>query len=212
MSAAVQFLGSLIIILCYDPVMALIALIGAPLSVLCSRTLVRRMRGYNRRMKDISSEVMSFHEDSLRNLTSVKAFGIMDGFRDRMCAMQEKYRETYLDYNRFSVVAGFVMSVVGLLVSAGCFGWGAYRLWTHAISYGAMMMFLQLTTMLRSAFSALIGLVPSAISITHVRRPPHGHRGPAGRARRTRDRTDPDTVHGGAARCDLCLSRRRAGA
>ena len=165
-SAAVQFLGSLIIILCYDPVMALIALIGAPLSVLCSRTLVHRMRGYNRRMKDISSEVMSFHEDSLRNLTSVKAFGIMDGFRDRMCAMQEKYRETYLDYNRFSVVAGFVMSVVGLLVSAGCFGWGAYRLWTHAISYGAMMMFLQLTTMLRSAFSALIGLVPSAISIT----------------------------------------------
>ena len=165
-SAAVQFLGSLIIILCYDPVMALIALIGAPLSVLCSRTLVRRMRSYNRRMKDISSEVMSFHEDSLRNLTSIKAFGSMDGFRDRMCAMQGKYRETYLDYNRFSVIAGFVMSLVGLLVSAGCFGWGVYRLWTHAISYGAMMMFLQLTTMLRSAFSSLIGLVPTAISIT----------------------------------------------
>ena len=165
-TAAAQFLGSLIIILCYDPVMALIALIGAPLSVLCSRTLVRRMRSYNRRMKDISSEVMSFHEDSLRNLTSIKAFGIMDGFRDRMCAMQGKYRETYLDYNRFSVIAGFVMSIVGLLVSAGCFGWGVYRLWTHAISYGAMMMFLQLTTMLRSAFSSLIGLVPTAISIT----------------------------------------------
>ena len=165
-TAAVQFLGSLMIILCYDPVMALIALIGAPLSVLCSRTLVRRMRSYNRRMKDISSEVMSFHEDSLRNLTSIKAVGIMDGFRDRMCAMQGKYRETYLDYNRFSVIAGFVMSIVGLLVSAGCFGWGVYRLWTHAISYGAMMMFLQLTTMLRSAFSSLIGLVPTAVSIT----------------------------------------------
>ena len=165
-TAAAQFLGSLMIILCYDPVMALIALIGAPLSVLCSRTLVRRMRSYNRRMKDISSEVMSFHEDSLRNLTSIKAFGIMDGFRDRMCAMQGKYRETYLDYNRFSVIAGFVMSIVGLLVSAGCFGWGVYRLWTHAISYGAMMMFLQLTTMLRSAFSSLIGLVPTAVSIT----------------------------------------------
>ena len=165
-TAAVQFLGSLMLILRYDPVMALIALIGAPLSVLCSRTLVRRMRSYNRRMKDISSEVMSFHEDSLRNLTSIKAFGIMDGFRDRMCAMQGKYRETYLDYNRFSVIAGFVMSIVGLLVSAGCFGWGVYRLWTHAISYGAMMMFLQLTTMLRSAFSSLIGLVPTAVSIT----------------------------------------------
>ena len=58
------------------------------------------------------------------------------------------------------------MSIVGLLVSAGCFGWGVYRLWTHAISYGVMMMFLQLTTMLRSAFSSLIGLVPTAVSIT----------------------------------------------
>lgn len=165
-SGGVQFVGSLIIILCYDPVMALIALVGAPLSVLCSRALVRRMRDYNRRMKDISSEVMSFHEDSFRNLTSIKAFGIMDGFRDRMLGMQEKYRSSYLDYNRFSVVAGMVMSLVGLAISAGCFGWGVYRLWTHAISYGTMTMFLQLTGMLRGAFSTLVGLVPTAISVT----------------------------------------------
>lgn len=165
-SGGVQFVGSLVIILCYDPVMAAIALIGAPLSVLCSRALVRRMRGYNQRMKDISSEVMSFHDDSFRNLTSIKAFGVMDGFRDRMLAVQEKYRAAFLDYNRFSVTANMVMSLVGLLISAGCFGWGVYRLWTRAISYGTMTMFLQLTNLLRGSFSTLIGLVPTAISIT----------------------------------------------
>ncbi len=165
-SGAVQFVGSLVIILCYDPVMALIALVGAPLSVVCSRVLVHRMRDYNKRMKTISSEVMSFHDDSFRNLTSIKAFGVMDGFRDRMLAMQEKYRAAFLDYNRFSVTASMVMSLVGLLISAGCFGWGVYRLWTHAISYGTMTMFLTLTNMLRAAFSTIIGLVPTAISIT----------------------------------------------
>lgn len=165
-SGTVQFVGSFIIILCYDPIMALIALIGAPLSVICSRALVRRMREYNKRMKSISSEVMSFHDDSLRNLTSIKAFGVMDTFRDRMLSMQEKYRGAFLDYNRFSVTASIVMSFVGLLISAGCFGWGVYRLWTNAISYGTMTMFLQLTNMLRTAFTAIIGLVPTAISIT----------------------------------------------
>lgn len=165
-SGTVQFIGSFIIILCYDPIMALIALIGAPLSVICSRALVRRMREYNKRMKSISSEVMSFHDDSFRNLTSIKAFGVMDVFRDRMLSMQEKYRGAFLDYNRFSVTASIVMSLVGLLISAGCFGWGVYRLWTHAISYGTMTMFLQLTNMLRTAFTAIIGLVPTAISIT----------------------------------------------
>ena len=165
-TGCVQFFGSLVIILFYDPIMALIALIGAPLSVLCSRVLLRRMRDYNKRMKSISSEVMSFHDDSFRNLTSIKGFGIMDVFHRRMLALQQRYREAFLDYNRFSVVASLVMSIVGLVISAGCFGWGVYRLWTHAITYGMMTMFLQLTGMLRGAFGSIIGLVPTYISIT----------------------------------------------
>ena len=165
-SGTVQFLGSLIIILCYDPVMALIALVGAPIYVLSSRALVRKMREYNKRMKDIGSQVVSFHEDSFRNIGTIKAFGIMNGFDSRMKQMQDTYRTAVLEYNLFSVIAGLIMSVIGLLISAGCFGWGVYRLWTHAISYGTMTMFLQLTNMLRSAFSTLIGLVPTAISIT----------------------------------------------
>ena len=165
-TGSVQFFGSLVLILFYDPVMALIALIGAPLSVICSRVLVRRMRDYNKRMKVLSSEVMSFHDDSFRNLTSIKGFGIMDSFYRRMLALQQRYRDAFLDYNRFSVVASLVMSLVGLLISAGCFGWGVYRLWSHAITYGIMTMFLQLTGMLRGAFSSIIGLVPTYISIT----------------------------------------------
>ncbi len=161
-----QFLGSLAIILWYDPIMSLIALIGAPLSVICSRVLVRRMRDYNKRMKELGSEVMSFHEDSFRNLTSIKAFGVMDLFRDRMLHMQDRYRTAFLEYNRFSVVASMVMSLVGLAISIGCYGWGVYRLWTHAISYGMMTMFLQLTGVVRGAFSSIIGLVPTFISIT----------------------------------------------
>lgn len=165
-TGVVQFLGSLVIILVYDRTMALIALIGAPLSVICSRVLVRRMRDYNKRMKTISSEVMSFHEDSFRNLTSIKAFGIMDEFRNRMLRMQERYRTAFLEYNLFSVATGIVMSLVGLAISIGCFGWGVYELWQGKITYGMMTMFLQLTGMLRGSFSTIIGLVPSFINIT----------------------------------------------
>lgn len=164
-SGVVQFLGALIIILCYDPVMALIALIAAPVYVLSSRALIKRMREYNKHMKEVGSQAMSFHEDSFRNLTEIKSFGIMNGFTDRMHKMQNTYREALLDYNKFSVVTSLVMGVIGMLISAGCFGWGVYRLWTNAISFGTMTMFLQLTNMLRSSFSTLVGLVPSAISI-----------------------------------------------
>lgn len=165
-SGSVQFLGSFAIILVYDRVMALIALIGVPVSVICSRAIIARMREYSSKMKEIGSQVMSFHEDSFRNLASIKSFGVMDGFRDRMLAMQATYRDAVLEYNKFSVIAGMLMSVLGLCISAGCFGWGVYRLWTGFISFGTMTMFLQLTNMLRSSFSTLVGLVPSAISVT----------------------------------------------
>ena len=55
---------------------------------------------------------------------------------------------------------------MGMVVSAAYYGWGVYRLWSGAISFGEMTMFLQLASSLGSAFSALIGLVPNAISVS----------------------------------------------
>lgn len=165
-SGVVQFLGAFLIILYYDATMALIALLGIPVSVLSSRLLVRRMRDHNREMKAIHSDVMSFQEDSFQNLTSIKAFGITELFSGKMTALQQKYRDTYLTYNRFSVRTSALMSLMGMVVSVACYGWGVYRLWSGAISFGEMTMFLQLASSLGSAFSALIGLVPTAISVS----------------------------------------------
>lgn len=165
-SGLAQFAGALVIMLCYDPTMALIALISVPVSALLSRLLVGRMRAHSRRMKEISSDVMSFYEDSLTNITSIKAFGITGLFYRRMLGLQERYRGEYLDFNRFSVRTSACLSLLGAAVSAGCFGWGVFRLWSGAITYGSLTMFLQLASALSSSFSALISLVSSAISIS----------------------------------------------
>lgn len=165
-SSSVQFIGAFGIIAYYDPTMAAIALLGVPVSVLASRVLIRRMRAYNREMKGIYSDLMSFHEDSFQNITSIKAFGITGLFDWKMDGLLHAYRRSYLQYNRFSVKTTALMSLMGLAVSAGCFGWGVYRLWAGAISYGSMTMFLQLASSLGAAFSTLIGLAPTAISIS----------------------------------------------
>lgn len=165
-SGLAQFFGALVIMFYFDPTMALIALIAVPVSAVMSRLLVRRMRDHNRQMKAISSDVMSFYEDSLTNITSIKAFDITGLFYGKMRKLQGRYQKEYLDYNRFSVRTSIFLSLVGTVVSAGCFGWGVFRLWSGAITYGSLTMFLQLASSLSSSFSALIGLVSSAISIS----------------------------------------------
>lgn len=165
-SGLVQFFGALGIILYYDPIMAGIALLGVPMAVLGSRVLLNKMRQHSRRMKDISGEVMSFYEDSLTNLTSIKAFDVTRDFNLKMEEHQAKYREEFLTYNLFSLRTSAVISLLGMAISAGCFGWGVYRLWSGIITFGAMTMFLQLVNTLSGSASTLIGMVSSVISIS----------------------------------------------
>lgn len=161
-----QFLGALAIILYYDPTMAALALLSAPVMLVFSRVLMKKMRFYNKRTREVSSEVMAFNEESFQNIQSIKSFDLIGLFSRRLIDMQAKYKDVYMDYNKFSIYTSSFMSLVGMFVSYSCFGWGVYRLWSGAITYGTMTLFLQLSGSLTSTFSALVGLVPSAISAT----------------------------------------------
>lgn len=160
----VQFIGALCIILYYDPIMALIALLSAPVTVIMSDFLMRRMRKHNQDMRELSSELMSFQNDSFRNLQTVKAFGLTDLFSMNLTHIQEDYKDKVLDYNRFSVYTSSFMSIIGLVVSYCCLGWSVYRLWTGFITAGTLMMFISMANSLTGAFNSLVQLIPQAIS------------------------------------------------
>lgn len=161
-----QFVAILSVILYYDPTMAVLALLSAPVTLIISKVLMKRMRNHNKKMMEISSEMMSFNEETFSNLQSIKAFNLIDTFSNRLRNIQSKYTNANLEYNKFSIYTSSFMSLVGMVVSYSCFGWGVYRLWTGNITYGTMTLFLQLSGSLTSSFSSLVGLVPSAISAT----------------------------------------------
>ena len=165
-SSLAKFSGAFCIILYYDPIMAMIALAGVPVTLVLSRILMRKMRHHNLEMKELSGEVMSFQEDSFRNLTSIKAFSLTDRFESAMHNLQNTYQSAFLSYNAFQISMSSFLSLVGMLVTVSCFGWGVYQLWNGNITYGSMTLFLQLATTLRGSFSALVSLAQQAISMT----------------------------------------------
>ena len=159
-----QFAGTLGIILYYDPTLALLALISAPITLAVSRNVSKRIRDYNRKIKKVSSDVMVFNEESFQNVQLIKSFGLTEIYKKKLRDVQETYKKIRLDYNRFHVAAGSGMSLVGSMVTMVCFGWGVYRLWSGHITYGTMTLFLQLASSLAGAFSSLVYMIPSAIS------------------------------------------------
>lgn len=162
----VQFICIFAVIMYYDPTMAVLSLLSAPITIIVSKSLMLKMRKFNKASREISSEMMAFNEETFQNLQSIKAFNLINVFSNRLRGVQEKAKKVGLEYNKFSIYTYCFMSVVGMIVYYSCFGWGVYRLWTGHITYGTMTLFLQLSSKLSSSFSDLINVVPSAIGAT----------------------------------------------
>lgn len=158
-----SFLASLAVILYFDPTLALLALVSTPVTLLISGVLLRKMRYYNKAMREISSDLMSFQNDSFQNLQTLKAFGLMGVFSEKMERMQEHYRGKILDYNKFHILVSSYTSIAGMTVSYLCLGWCVYRLWSGNITIGTLVMFLQVASGMSSALSGLIHLIPSLV-------------------------------------------------
>lgn len=160
----VQFIGAFMIIFYYDPVMAGIALLSAPVTVIFSRKFMHKMRTYNNEMREMTSSLMSFQDDTFQNIQTVKALDLTNVFEGKLQNLQNKYKEKMLDYNKFTVYTSSFMSAVGTGVSYICFGWSVYRLWSGYITTGTLLMFFQMANSLSSSFSSLIQIVPAAIN------------------------------------------------
>lgn len=160
-----QFIGCLAVVLYYDPMMALFAFISAPFLVLSSRVSAKMMRKYNKESREMNGKVLSFYSESIQNIQTIKAFGITKRYVEQLKNYLQLYRKMRLDHGKFSLVMTTCLSVIGLLVSYLCYGWGVWRLWQGAITYGTMTLFLQLSGSLTSSFSAIVSLLPTAISI-----------------------------------------------
>ena len=164
-TTAAQFLGCLAVVLYYDPTMAIFAFMSAPFLVLSSRITMKMVRKYNKESREMNGKILSFYSESIQNLQVIKAFDLTRRYVDQMKTNLEIHRKIKLDHDRFTIIMSLCLSLIGLFVAYSCYGWGVYRLWQGAISYGTMTLFLQISGQLTSSFSSLVSLVPSAISV-----------------------------------------------
>ena len=161
-----RFISALAIVLYYDPTFALFALLGIPFSVLLSRPLLRRMTKNNERSAAMNARLYGFNQEAFSNIQTIKAFDLIHFYTAKLKSLQDDYIHMKLDFQKMSMVTAVLMSIISFIVSYSCYGWGIYRVWSNAISYGTMTMFLSLSGTLTSAVNSLVSLVPSAISLT----------------------------------------------
>ncbi len=159
----ISFGGAFLIMMRNDPWMALIALLGAPISFLTSRHSARKMRDFQRDNLDVASDRTVFDQETFQNLQFIKAFGMLDRVMEKFHRIQRETVDLSLKQNKFQQSMMIVTSLVGQAVGYACYGFAAFRLWQGRISYGDMTMFVSMASSLRGSFSSILGLMPMVI-------------------------------------------------
>ena len=175
----ISFGGAFLIMMRNDPWMALIALLGAPISFLTSRHSARKMRDFQRDNLDVASDRTVFDQETFQNLQFIKAFGMLDRVMEKFHRIQRETVDLSLKQNKFQQSMMIVTSLVGQAVGYACYGFAAFRLWQGRISYGDMTMFVSMASSLRGSFSSILGLMPMVIRAGFKRGADHGDHLPA---------------------------------
>ena len=162
--AIYNFIATFFVILHYDPIMALIAFSSAPFMLLMSRVLIRKQREYSKKVREMSSNLMTFEVETFYNFDTIKSFGVAPHYSKKMRWWQEKFKDISLKYNLFTIKTNILMTILGSCVQFLAFGYCLFRLWTRDITYGTMTLFLQQRGNLSSAFNKLVSIIPSFLN------------------------------------------------
>ena len=86
----ISFGGAFVIVIQHDPVMAVIALLGAPISFITSRYSAKRMRQFQRDNQNVASDRTVFDQETFQNLQFIKAFGMLDSVTEKFHKIQQE--------------------------------------------------------------------------------------------------------------------------
>ncbi len=161
-----RFISAFAMVVVNDASFAVFAFLGMPVSLILSKTLLRRMVNNNQRSAAMGAKMSGFNQETFSNIQVIKAFDLIRLYVARLKQLQKEYIGMKMDFQKMSMGTSLLLSTVGLLVSYASYGWGIYRVWSGAIDYGTMTMFLGLSGTLTGTLSNLTSLVPTSIGLT----------------------------------------------
>ena len=144
------------------------ALGSIPITVLMSRFSVRLLQKGSLRTMEINAEMSSYSYEAFSNIQNIKAFDLINHYIKKFKTLQEEYVKARIKYQKVSILNAIIMTLVSLAVSYSTYGWGIYKVWVGAISYGSMTMFLALSGTLSTTTQALVNVVPSTLSLVNA--------------------------------------------
>lgn len=163
-SILLKLIGAFVMLYMMDSTLAIILLFLIPVVLIVSKLYFKKMRAYSRAIKDASSNVHLFFQESIQNGGIVKALRLDKLFIRILDERQNQYREKIKKQNNLSLFSNVVLSFGFSFGYILVFGWSAFQLQAGVITFGMMTAYLQLVNTIQSPALSLLYTIPTFIS------------------------------------------------
>lgn len=159
-----QLAASFILLYCMNPLLAMSITVVMPVCLLASRFYVRRMRIYNREVRNSDSRIQAVLQESLQHKEVIKAMEQNSSTEQRLDDLQGELHRHISRRTRFSIgsftliQAGFATGYLIALM------WGVCGLRDALITYGTMAAYLQLVGLIQNPTMDLARYIPGIAS------------------------------------------------
>lgn len=161
---AIQLAASFVLLFFMSPALAVSIIIILPVCMLVSRFYVRRMRKYNRDVRDSDSKIQSVLQESLQHKELIKTLEQNSSTEKQLSELQQQLHTQVTSRTKFSIGA---YTLIQLGFAAGyivAFMWGVVELKEGAITFGIMSAYLQLVGLIQRPTMDLSRYVPGIVS------------------------------------------------
>lgn len=159
-----QFVGAFFFLFFMDSSLAIIIICIVPFFVLSSKLYIKKMRKLTHEAREKDSKIQAILQETLQHVLVVKTLQSIEHFISTLHEQQGHLHSLILQRTRYSTISSSLLNLgfaTGYFVT---FVWGAINLSENAISYGAMLAFIQLVGQIQGPVSNLAKFVPVFIT------------------------------------------------
>lgn len=161
----VEFVASFVVLMLYDSMLAIFALLLAPVGGILSIWLGRKLKVLQLKVQESEASYRSFITESLSNILIIKTFRTEQYSSEHLQELRDERMNWVVKKQRMGLVASTSMSLTFQAGYILALVWGAAKLSAKTITYGTMSVFLTLVNRLQSPILGLAHTIPQIVNI-----------------------------------------------
>ena len=155
-----QFIGAFIFLYWMDSTLACIIVCILPFFLICSKLYIKKMRRLTHDVRDTESKIQAIIQESLQHTLIIKTLERTQTTIEKLANFQRRLQGEVVTKTKYATISSGLMNLgfaTGYLIT---FIWGVTSLENDAITYGALLAFIQLVGQIQTPLRTLTKFIP----------------------------------------------------